>query len=331
MSRYTYKKSGVDVTAAGCFITKIASDVKGTKIAGALGGIGGFGALFDGQFPQYRHPVLVSSTDGVGTKLKIAQELGRHNTVGIDLVAMNVNDILCVGARPLFFLDYVACGKLQPKVLSQVVSGIAAGCRQAGCALIGGETAEMPGMYQPDEYDLAGFTVGVVEKSRLINGESIRPGDRLIGLASSGVHSNGYSLVRKAFSVKEQKRFSKMLLEPTRIYVKPVLRLLQRMSLKGIAHITGGSFQEKLGRILPKGRSAVLKKSVWEIPEVFKRIQAQGVAEQEMYATFNMGIGMVLVVSPRQVPRTLEILSRQGIKNWEIGNIEKGNRKVIIM
>ena len=178
---------------------------------------------------------------------------------------------------------------------------------------------------------MGGFTVGVVEKSRLINGGNIRPGDKLIGLASSGVHSNGYSLVRKVFSVKEQKRFSKMLLEPTRIYVKPVLRLLQRMPLKGIAHITGGSFQEKLGRILPKGRSAVLKKSVWEIPEVFKRIQAQGIAEQEMYATFNMGIGMVLVVSPMQVPQTLEILSRQGIKNWEVGEINKGKREVAIV
>jgi phosphoribosylformylglycinamidine cyclo-ligase len=328
MSRYTYKKSGVDVAAAGRFITKIASDVKRTKVAGVLGDIGGFGALFDGRFSRYRHPILVSSTDGVGTKLKIAQELGCHNTVGIDLVAMNVNDILCVGAKPLFFLDYIACGKLQPKVLSKVVAGIAQGCREAGCALIGGETAEMPGMYEPNEYDLAGFTVGVVEKSELMDGLKIRPGDCLIGLASTGLHSNGFSLARKALGPRQTGRWASQLLKPTRIYVKPLLSLLSKVSVDGVAHITGGSFHEKLGRILPKGTSARLQKNAWRVPAIFEKIQSAGVPAEEMYRTFNMGIGMILVVSPRQVSQTQKILSRLGIENWEIGEIEKGNQKV---
>ncbi|MBI1976476.1 MAG: phosphoribosylformylglycinamidine cyclo-ligase [Candidatus Omnitrophica bacterium] len=331
MSRYTYKKSGVDVTASGRFIAKITSDVKSTKVTGALGGIGGFGALFDGRFPQYRYPVLVSSTDGVGTKLKIAQKLDCHDTVGIDLVAMNVNDILCVGAKPLFFLDYIACGKLQANVLTKVVKGIADGCRQAGCALIGGETAEMPGMYDPDEYDLAGFTVGVVEKAKLIDGSKIRPGDRLIGLASSGLHSNGFSLARKALGEKQTYRWGRELLKPTKIYVKSVLALLNKVSARGIAHITGGSFQEKLGRILPKGTSAHLDRDSWKVPEIFRKIQASGVSESEMYRTFNMGIGMILVVSSAQVLQTRRILSRFGIENWGIGQIEKGNRSVHIM
>ncbi len=331
MSSHTYKKSGVDIVTAGRFIEKIRSDAKTTIIPGVLGRIGGFGALFDGRFIGYRHPVLVSSTDGVGTKLKIAQELGRHNTVGIDLVAMNVNDILCVGAKPLFFLDYIACGKLRSKVLAQVVSGIAAGCRQAECALIGGETAEMPGMYEPNEYDLAGFTVGVVEKSKLIDGLKIRPGDCLIGLASSGLHSNGFSLARKALGEKRIHRWVSQLLKPTRIYVKPVLSLLSKVSVDGIAHITGGSFYEKLGRILPKGTIARLQKNAWRVPVIFERIQSAGVPAEEMYRTFNMGIGMILVVSPRQVSQTQKILSRFGIENWEIGTIEKGNGKVIVI
>lgn len=328
MSRYTYKKSGVDVAAAGRFIGKIRSDVKTTIIPGVLGGIGGFGALFDGRFPTYQYPVLVSSTDGVGTKLKIAQLVNCHDTVGIDLVAMNVNDILCVGAKPLFFLDYIACGKLKPRILAEVVKGIARGCRQAGCALIGGETAEMPGMYDTDEYDLAGFTVGVVEKAKLIAGSKIHPGDRLIGLASSGLHSNGFSLARKALSEKQIHRWAEQLLKPTRIYVKPVLSLLGKLSVDGIAHITGGSFHEKLGRILPKGTSARLKKNAWSTPAIFRKIQSAGVPAEEMYRTFNMGIGMILVVSPRQVSQTQKILSRLGIENWEVGEIEKGNQKV---
>ena len=326
----TYKKSGVDVSAAGDFIRKISPAVKSTRIQGTIGNIGGFGALFDGKFLAYQNPILVSSTDGVGTKLKIAQQANRHNTVGIDLVAMNVNDILCVGAKPLFFLDYIACGKLRPPVLSQVVSGIARGCRDAGCALIGGETAEMPGMYDSDEYDLAGFTVGVVEKSKLIDGSKIHPGDRLIGLASCGLHSNGFSLARKALGEKKIRRWESLLLKPTRIYVKPVLKLLNKVSAHGIAHITGGSFQEKLGRILPKGTDARLIRNAWSVPPVFRMIQSAGVPLEEMYRTFNMGIGMILVISPKQVSQTQKILTRLGIKNWEIGSIEKGNRKVIL-
>lgn len=331
MSFYTYKKSGVDVAAAERFIEKIRSDAKTTLVPGVLGKIGGFGALFDGRFIGYRHPVLVSSTDGVGTKLKIAQQVNRHDTVGVDLVAMNVNDILCAGAKPLFFLDYIACGKLQPSILSEVVAGIARGCRQAGCALIGGETAEMPGMYGVDEYDLAGFTVGVVEKKKLIDGSKIRPGDRLIGLASSGLHSNGFSLARKALGPKQIRRWAGEFLKPTRIYVKPVLNLLSKVSARGIAHITGGSFREKLRRILPKGTSARLKKNAWRVPTIFGKIQSSGVPAEEMYRTFNMGIGMAVVVSPGQMSRAQRILAALRVKNWEIGEIVKGTHGVEIL
>lgn len=327
----TYKKAGVDVTEASRFIRRIKPAVRATYIKGTIGSIGGFGALFSGKFAGYRNPVLISSTDGVGTKLKIAQAVGRHDTVGIDLVAMNVNDILCVGAKPLFFLDYIACGKLQPGILTKVIAGIARGCRQAGCALIGGETAEMPGMYDPNEYDLAGFTVGVGEKSKLIDGRKIRAGDQLIGLASSGLHSNGFSLVRRVLSQKEQRRLADILLTPTRIYVKTVLKVLQRVPVRGIAHITGGSFREKLRRIIPKGASAVLQKKSWPVPPVFRKIQAAGVNEKEMYDTFNMGIGMILVVSPADIQRTQRILSAEEISHWQIGWIERSKGGGVIL
>jgi phosphoribosylformylglycinamidine cyclo-ligase len=265
--------------------------------------------------------VLVSSTDGVGTKLKLAFALGRHDTVGIDLVAMSVNDVLVQGAEPLFFLDYFACGKLDPRVGKEVIQGIAAGCEQAGCALIGGETAEMPGMYPQGEYDLAGFCVGVVEKARIIDGAGIAPGDALLGLASSGPHSNGYSLIRRILE-RGAPPFDP--LEPTRIYVKPVLRLLAAVPVKGLAHITGGGLVGNLPRILPAGTRAVIRKAAWPRPEAFKWLQqAGGVAEDEMWRVFNCGIGMVAVVARDQAAQARSILEREGERVYEIGAIEK--------
>jgi phosphoribosylformylglycinamidine cyclo-ligase len=275
---------------------------------------------------------LVSSTDGVGTKLLIAQALAKHDTVGIDLVAMNVNDVLCVGAKPLFFLDYIACGKLKPKVLKDVVRGIAAGCRASGCSLIGGETAEMPGMYKKDEYDLAGFAVGVVEKSKIIDGARIRAGDQVIGLPSSGLHSNGYSLARKVFSAKEQKKYSKALLAPTRIYTREVLGLLERFSLKGIAHITGGAFYEKLTKVLPKGKCFVIDKKSWPVPEILQIIQKKGkINVREMYGTFNMGIGLALVFRPKDMPAVRAYFKRAKIKYYEIGKVINDRKRKIVI
>jgi len=267
-----------------------------------IAGIGGFGALC--RIPRgYRQPVLVSGTDGVGTKLKLAFALGRHDTVGIDLVAMSANDVLVQGAEPLFFLDYFATGKLEPGVAAEVIRGIARGCELAGCALIGGETAEMPGMYPEGEYDLAGFCVGVVEKDRILDGKGIKPGDVLLGLASSGPHSNGYSLIRKIVE-KEKPDFLEGLLEPTRIYVKPVLKLLQRTPVKGLAHITGGGLVGNVPRILPKRTRAVIRKASWPRPDVFQWLQRAGnVAEDEMHRVFNCGIGMVVVVAPSEAKR----------------------------
>ena len=251
----------------------IQKDVASTMSAAVLRREGAFGGLYAFEKGRYKEPVLVSSTDGVGTKLLVAQSLGRHDTVGIDLVAMNVNDILCVGARPLFFLDYIACGKVKPKVLKEVVKGIAAGCRQAGCGLIGGETAEMPGMYREDEYDLAGFAVGVVEKAGIIDGSKIKAGDAVIGLPSTGLHSNGYSLARKVLSRAEQRALAKELLKPTRIYVREVLAVVERFAVSGLAHITGGAFYEKLTRILPKGKCFKINKESWPVPNIFHIIR----------------------------------------------------------
>jgi phosphoribosylformylglycinamidine cyclo-ligase len=288
-----------------------------------LGGIGGFGALC--EIPKkYKQPVLVSGTDGVGTKLKLAFALGRHDTVGIDLVAMSVNDVLVQGAEPLFFLDYFACGKLEPGVAAQVIRGIARGCELAGCSLIGGETAEMPGMYPEGEYDLAGFCVGVVEEKRILDGRSIRPGDVMLGLASSGPHSNGYSLIRKILE-KERPDSVVALLEPTRIYVKSVLKLLQRVPVKGLAHITGGGLTGNVPRILPNKTRAVIRKASWPRPEVFSWLQRAGnLDEAEMHRVFNCGIGMVVVVAPRDAPRAVRQLRGSGETVYTIGAIEKG-------
>lgn len=330
--KLTYKLSGVDILKADKFKRQIRSLADKTFVKGVLGGIGGFGSLFDFSAAKYKYPILVSSSDGVGTKLLVAKMLKKHDTVGIDLVAMNTNDILCLGAKPIFFLDYIACGKLEPSLLKDIIKGIAEGCRQSGCSLIGGETAELPAMYKAGDYDLAGFVVGVVEKDKIIDGSKIKVGDKLIGLASSGIHSNGYSLVRKALSKNEQKRFAKEILAPTRIYVKPVLDVIKNVNVKGISHITGGAFYGKLARILPRNMDALIDKSSWSVPEIFKIIQKKGnIREREMYSTFNMGIGMILALGPKDVKRTQKILSKNKLKSWVIGEVIKGNKKVHIV
>lgn len=321
--KLTYKNSGVDIKKANLFKEKLKAMLPAK--------IGGFGGLFEFDKNKYEDPVLVSSTDGVGTKLMIAQAVNKHDTIGIDLVAMNVNDILCTGAKPLFFVDYIACGKLEQRVLLDVIKGINEGCRQAGCVLVGGETAEMPGMYKKNEYDLAGFVVGVVEKERIIDGSKISAGDKVIGLESNGLHSNGFSLVRKVFSEKELKKYSVELLKPTRIYVKPILNLL-RWTIKGIAHITGGAFYDKITRILPQDVNVEIKKSSWKIPQIFNIIQEKGnITEREMFHTLNMGVGLVLVVSPEAVDTTISTLSELGIKSWLIGEVVKGKKEVKII
>ena len=319
----SYRGAGVDVDAGDALVEAIKPFAKRTLRPEVLGAIGGFGALC--EIPKkYRHPVLVSGTDGVGTKLKLAFELDQHDTVGIDLVAMSVNDVLVQGAEPLFFLDYFACGKLDLKTSKDVIKGIAAGCELAGCALIGGETAEMPGFYAEGEYDLAGFCVGVVEKERIIDGRSIRPGDALLGLASSGPHSNGFSLIRRILE-RERPKSMAALMEPTRIYVKPVLKLLESVPVKGLAHITGGGITGNVPRVLPDGTRAVIRKSTWARPEVFQWLQRVGnVAEEEMHGVFNCGIGMVLVVDAAEAGRAGDNLRASGETVYEIGAIEKG-------
>jgi phosphoribosylformylglycinamidine cyclo-ligase len=325
MRRITYKKSGVDINGANRFVKAIKSYTRG---------IGGFGGLFKFDAKKYKEPYLVSSADGVGTKLKLAFILGSHDTVGIDLVGMNVNDVLCAGAEPLFFLDYIATGKIEKNVLVDVVKGIAEGCRQAGCALIGGETAEMPGFYKKGEYDLAGFCVGVVDKARAINGSKIKAGDILIGIESNGLHSNGFSLVRKVFPEKELIKYTDELLKPTRIYVKPILSLLSTINyrlstIRGIAHITGGAFYDKIPRIIPEGLGIRIEKNSWPVPVIFRIIQEKGnVPEADMYRTLNMGIGMVLVADRDSVNRITLSLSRQGLKSWQIGEVFRGNRGI---
>jgi len=327
----TYKKSGVDIAKANVFVDGIKGMMASTRVDGVLDGRAGFGSCF-ALGPGYQEPVLVSSTDGVGTKLLIAQLVDQHDTVGIDLVAMNVNDILCLGGKPLFFLDYIACGKVAPRILKLIVKGITDGCRQAGCSLVGGETAEMPGLYGPDEYDLAGFTVGVVEKNKMIDGSTIRAGDRVIGLASSGLHSNGYSLVRKVFSVKEQKKRWKELLTPTRIYVKEVLAALQVFDIKGIAHVTGGAFTDKLVKILPPGKAFQINRASWPVPTVFKEIEERGqVPWREMYRTFNMGIGMALVVTPEKSESLKVFFVKEGLPAYDIGEVVDNDRKRILL
>jgi len=326
MSRaLSYRDAGVDIDAGDALVEAIKPFAKRTMRAEVLAGIGGFGALC--RIPgKYRQPVLVSGTDGVGTKLKLAFALGRHDTVGIDLVAMSVNDVLVQGAEPLFFLDYYACGRLDNRVAAQVVKGIARGCELAGCALIGGETAEMPGMYPEGEYDLAGFCVGVVERRRIVDGRSIRPGDVLLGLASSGAHSNGYSLIRKIVErARPDAATLDALMAPTRIYVKPILKLLANGWIKGMAHITGGGLVGNVPRMLPAGTQAVIHEARWPRPALFRWLQSQGgVAEDEMHRVFNCGIGLVLAVAPANARRVRARLERLGETVYEIGAIEKG-------
>lgn len=330
----TYKDSGVDITAGDDLVQKIKPLAKKTLRDGVINGIGGFGALFEIS-KKYQEPVLVSGTDGVGTKLKLAFALNKHDTVGQDLVAMSVNDILVQGAESLFFLDYFACGKLNVNVAADVVAGIAKGCELAGCALIGGETAEMPDMYSDGEYDLAGFAVGVVEKSKIINGKNIKNGDVILGLASSGVHSNGYSLVRKIVEISGvdlksaekfdgEKTLAQAILEPTKIYVKPVLAAINAdVKIKGIAHITGGGLSENIPRILPENVIAELQYKNWVRPKIFDWLQQNGnIADAEMARTFNCGIGLILVVAAEEVAKLTQILQDHGEKVFQIGEIK---------
>jgi phosphoribosylformylglycinamidine cyclo-ligase len=332
MRKITYKKSGVDIFAASAFKAKLKPIVRKSFRKEVLADIGGFGSFFGLDKNKYKEPVLVSSSDGVGTKLKIAELANKHDTVGIDAVAMNVNDILCTGAEPLFFLDYVAFTKAKESVLIDVVRGINQGCIESGCSLIGGETAQMPGMYRAGEYDIAGFCVGVVERRNIINGDKIRPGNLVIGLESSGIHSNGYSLVRKVFSKNELKRMSKELLRPTRIYVKPVLSLLPDANITGIAHITGGAFYDKITRILPDDVDVRIDKNAWIVPKIFRLIQNKGnIDDREMYHTLNMGIGMVLIVEKSIASVIISKLASFKLKSWVIGEVIKGRKQVQII
>jgi len=325
----TYRDAGVDIDAGDALVENIKPFAKRTMRPEVLAGIGGFGALC-GLPAKYKEPVLVSGTDGVGTKLKLAFELNRHDTIGIDLVAMSVNDILTQGAEPLFFLDYFACGKLDVATATDVVKGIASGCEQSGCALIGGETAEMPGMYPSGEYDLAGFAVGVVEKSKIINGSTIKAGDAVLGLASSGAHSNGYSLVRRIIAEKkvdlsaklDGKTLSDLILAPTRIYVKPMLQLMETIAVKGMAHITGGGIVDNLPRVLSEGLTAHIDGKSWPRPPLFQWLQEQGnVAEAEMLRVFNCGIGMIVIVAEADAKAAADKLRTAGETVWRIGSI----------
>ena len=332
MTTVNYKTSGVDIDRANGFVKAIQASVRSTYTKDVLKRKGAFGGLYSLAKGKYKDPVLVSSSDGVGTKLLIANAVNKHDSVGIDLVAMNVNDILCVGARPLFFLDYIACGKLEPKILQDVVKGIAAGCRQSGCGLIGGETAEMPGMYKAKDYDLAGFAVGVVDKKYIIDGSKIKQGDRVIGLASSGLHSNGFSLVRKVFTKAEQKKYAAELLKPTRIYVKEILDVIKKFNVRGLAHNTGGAFYDKLTKIVPEGLCLSIDAGSWRVPEIFLEIQRRGkVKNKDMFSTFNMGIGMILVVRAKEVKGIRSLLSRKRLRSFEIGEVAKNQRSNILI
>ena len=340
MEEITYKRAGVDIDEGERFVTMISPLVKKTFRKEVLTDIGSFGGLFRFESANYKEPILVSGTDGVGTKLKIAFLMDRHNTVGVDLVAMSVNDILTSGAEPLFFLDYFATGKLEPEKAAMVIDGIAAGCREAGCALIGGETAEMPGFYQEGEYDLAGFAVGVVDKAKIIDGMDIRERDTLIGLASSGLHSNGYSLVRKVFFEREKMDVTMYvpelgttlgdeMLRPTRIYVKAFNALKERIRIKGIAHITGGGIPGNLPRVLPEGVGAVVREGSWPVPAIFRVIKEKGnVPVNDMKRTFNMGIGFILVVPEKEAGDAVGLLKDAGFDSCVIGTVVKGKKEV---
>jgi len=340
MTKLTYKSAGVDIEAGNRFIEIIKPLVRSTFRPEVMTDIGGFGGLFGLKSGKYKEPVLVSGTDGVGTKLKVAFMADRHDTVGIDLVAMCVNDIIVTGAEPLFFLDYFATGKLDPERQASVVAGIAEGCRQAGCALIGGETAEMPGFYAPGEYDLAGFAVGVVDRAEMIDGSKIKPGDAVVGFASTGLHSNGYSLARKVFfdvmklkpedKVRELKKtVAEELLTPTRIYVKTILSLKESFRLKGLAHITGGGITENLPRVLPEGCRARIDRKSWKPNPVFDFIRKKGkIDEAEMFRDFNMGVGMMAVVGKGVAARFVKAAEKSGERAFIMGEITKGERGV---
>ncbi|MUK88442.1 phosphoribosylformylglycinamidine cyclo-ligase [Ornithinibacillus sp. L9] len=325
-----YKEAGVDVEKGYEAVERMKKHIAKTGRSEVLGGIGAFAGLFELTSFNYKEPVLVSGTDGVGTKLKLGFELEKHDTVGIDLVAMCVNDIVAQGAKPLFFLDYIACGKNNPAMIEQIVAGISDGCVQAGAALIGGETAEMPGMYAENEYDLAGFVVGIAEKEKLVTGESITDGDVIIGLPSSGIHSNGYSLVRKlvdGLHLNEiydglSEKLGDVLLTPTKIYAKPVNTVLDQINVKGISHITGGGFYENIPRMLPNGLGATFDRQTWEVPEIFSFLQEKGsISDEEMYGVFNMGVGMTLVIAEEDVEHTLEVLRENGEDARVIGSV----------
>ncbi len=332
--KLSYKEAGVDIDAGNALVNNIKGTVKSTTRPEVMGSIGGFGALC-GIPSRYKNPVLVSGTDGVGTKLRLAIDFKKHDTVGIDLVAMSVNDLIVQGAEPLFFLDYYATGKLNVEDATKVIAGIGEGCRQSACALIGGETAEMPGMYHDADYDLAGFAVGVVEKDEIIDGSKVKPGDSVIAIASSGPHSNGYSLIRKVLEVSKADPYAKLsdgrtiidsLLTPTRIYVKPILNLMKETTIHALAHITGGGFWENIPRVLPKGTKVVCQSSSWTWPEVFKWIQKNGNIEtHEMYRTFNCGVGMIVVVDKENAEKAVSVLNSSGEHAWVIGSIEKAN------
>ena len=331
-----YKDAGVDVTAGYEAVRLFKEKVRSTYIPGVLGDIGGFGGLFEPNLAGMKRPVTVSGTDGVGTKIKIAFALDRHDTVGIDCVAMCVNDIVCSGAAPLFFLDYIACGKNRPEKIAQIVSGVADGCRQAGCALIGGETAEHPGLMPEEEYDLAGFAVGIVDYDKIIDGKTVKPGDIVIGIASSGVHSNGFSLIRRVLGETPEAlsahvpelsgTIGETLLTPTRIYVKPMLALQKTLHVKAVSHITGGGFYENIPRMLPDGCKAVIERTQVPVPPIFDLIARTGdISERDMFNTFNMGIGMAFVVDRNDADRALETLAGFEEQAWVIGEIAEGD------
>lgn len=335
----SYAAAGVDVTAGYESVELIKSHVKKTNIPGVIGSIGGFGGMFEIGANEYKNPVLVSGTDGVGTKLKLAFLMDKHDTIGIDCVAMCVNDVACSGAKPLFFLDYIACGKNYPEKIAQIVKGVTDGCVQAGCALVGGETAEHPGLMPDEEYDLAGFTVGIGEKEKLVSGENLKAGDALIGVASSGVHSNGFSLVRKVFDINEKtilstydeldKPLGEELLTPTRIYVKPLLALMDQVRVNAISHITGGGFYENVPRMLKNGFTAVIEKDKCFKKPIFELIEKVGkIPERDMYNTFNMGTGLVIAVDAENADKAVEILNANGEQAAVIGEIKAGETGV---
>ena len=337
----SYKNAGVDVTAGYKSVELMKKSIQSTYNEGVIGDIGGFGGLFAPNLSGMKEPIFVSGTDGVGTKLKLAFLMNKHDTIGQDCVAMCVNDIVCCGAKPLFFLDYMSLWKNIPEMVASIVSGIANGCRQAGCALIGGETAEMPGMYAENEYDLAGFAVGMVDKEKMINSENIEVGDKVIGLASSGVHSNGFSLIRKLFHIGTDENalnqyqeelgmsLGECLLMPTKIYVKPALELISKVNVKGISHITGGGFYENMPRMLNEKVALNIKKDAYPIPKIFQLMQKVGdIPEHDMYNTFNMGIGMAIIVPENQVEQSLQILKDCGEEAYLIGEVVEGNKEI---